>query len=96
MQFAFVDETGKEYYCIIGILLKVLGASTLSLYKEGNSSKEESLIRESLRNKIASISKLNEDGIWWEFSNSIRYMNDYSVSGFQEIAEWIKRNIETI
>jgi hypothetical protein len=48
------------------------------------------------RDMIGSISKLNNENIWRQFSDSIRYMNDYGGKSFVEIAEWIKRNIEII
>lgn len=88
MHFAYVSKSGKTSYCVMGVLLKILGASTidLSTHKKFDTN----------RDMIGRISKLNKENVWHQFSGSIRYMNDYGGRSFAEIAEWIKRNIETI
>lgn len=87
MYFANVSKSGKTSYCVMGVLLKILGASTveLSTHKKIDTH----------RDMIASISKLNKENVWHQFSGCIRCMNDYGGRSFAEIAEWIKRNIET-
>lgn len=92
MYFATIDKTGKTSYCVIGVLLHILGVSTVTLSKPLNPTKE----LDTIKKLTATISKLNEEDVCRQFSGSIRCMNDYGGRSFSEIAEWVKRNIQTI
>lgn len=91
MYLASVNKTGKTSYCVYGVLLHILGVPTMMLSRY-MTTKEQNTTRE----LTGTIRKLNEENVWRQFSDSITYMNDYGGRSFSEIAEWIKRNIETI
>jgi hypothetical protein len=89
-------QNGKTYYCVMGLLLKILGASSSDLSMLIFSKQEVTNTTDKHRKMISTISGLNKEKVWWQFSSSIRYMNDYGGRSFVEIAEWIKQNIKTI